>query len=83
MVLELQVSVQPGHGQESGGQRVCSEDTHCLILRASAVARQSRTPRSEGPHNIYCISKLHPSLCPWLLLFWFLPSVQSRYIKHV
>jgi len=46
MVLELQVSVQPGHGQESGGQRVCSEDTHCLILRASAVARQSRTPRS-------------------------------------
>jgi len=45
MVLELQVSVQPGHGQESGG-RVCSEDTHCLILRASAVARQSRTPRS-------------------------------------
>jgi len=43
-----------------------------------AVPWQPRTPRSEGPNNVYCISKLEPSLYSWLLLFWFLPSMQSR-----
>jgi len=38
---------------------------------------------SYGPHNTYCISNLEPSLCPWILLFWFLPSMQSRWIKDV
>jgi len=33
---------------------------------------------SWGPHNKYCVSMLEPSLCSWLLLFWFLPSMQSR-----
>jgi len=63
----------------------------CVLLKdnISAVARQPRTSRSRGatirrgPRNIYCISKLEPSLYAWLLLFRFLPSMQSRWIKHV
>jgi len=55
----------------------------CLMSKAARTSRPGGGNHSQGPHNISCISKLESSLYPQLLLFWFLPSMQSREIKHV
>jgi len=51
-----------------------------VIIKRHQKSGGTRSQKVWEPlvYNIYCICKLEPSLYPWLLLFCFLPSKQSR-----